>query len=70
MNIITVLLIILFIVFLHIVVERTVFTDLKKSYMQNRQSREILELIKTNNPSCEEPIFNHNIQPDFSGYFE
>lgn len=70
MNIITVLLIILFIVFLHIVVERTVFTDLKKSYMQNRQSREILELIKTNNPACEEPIFNHNIQPDFSGYFE
>ena len=55
---------------LHIIISRNIFSHLRKNYVQNRQSREILELIKTNNPSCEEPIFNHNIQPDFSGYFE
>jgi hypothetical protein len=59
----------MFIVF-HIVVRRTIFSDLRKNYIQNRQSREILELIKQNNLSCEEPIFNHDIIPDFSGYCE
>lgn len=55
---------------LHIIISRNMFSYLRKNYVQNRQSREILELIKTNNPSCKEPIFNHDIQPDFSGYFE
>ena len=67
-GILTIVLIIFFI--LHIIISRNIFSYLRKNYVQNCQSREILELIKTNNPSCEEPIFNHNIQPDFSGYFE
>lgn len=67
-GILTIVLIIFFI--LHIIISRNIFSYLRKNYVQNRQSREILELIKTNNPSCEEPIFNHDIQPDFSGYFE
>ena len=64
----TIMLIIFFI--LHIVISRNIFSCLRKNHVQNRQSREILELIKTNNSSREEPIFNHDIQPDFSGYFE
>ena len=41
---------------------------LKREHNANKQSREILDLIKTNNPTIKEPIFNHDIQPDFSGY--
>ena len=41
---------------------------LKREHNANKQSREILDLIKMNNPTIKEPIFNHDIQPDFSGY--
>lgn len=36
---------------------------------QNLQSREILDLIKQKAPVGPEPTFTHDIQPDFSGYF-
>ena len=55
---------------LHIIISRNIFSYLRKNYVHNRQSREILELIKSNNPTSQEPIFNHDIVPDFSGYFE
>ena len=49
---------------------QSILSYVRKEHNANKQSREILDLIKTNNPTTKEPIFNHNIQPDFSGYFE
>ena len=49
---------------------RNILSHVKEEYNANKQSREILDLIQTNNPTTKEPIFNHDINPDFSGYFE
>ena len=65
---IVILLIIIFVI--GVVLHYNIFSYLRKNYKQNQQSREILELIKQNNPIKEEPIFHHDIIPDFSGYLE
>ena len=49
---------------------QSILSYVRKEHNANKQSREILDLIKTNNPTTKEPIFNHNIKPDFSGYLE
>ena len=38
--------------------------------LANRQSKNILELIKQEGRPCAEPTFSTNVQPDFSGYFD
>ena len=48
---------------------KDLFVYLRKNHQANKQSREILDMIKQKAPSGPEPTFNHDIQPDFSGYF-